>query len=186
MTDSIYQRHKPGNSDELYLRLRDGDSVKMRIYSQPAITLYKEGDRPRYAWVIINHDNKKVQVFGAGVSIYSQLANLEDEWGDLTEVDIKVSRKGSGMQDTEYSVVPVKNPTAPTKEQEDQADKIDLLNATKGKWLSDYVQDGQLPDPIMGAPNKQEEPAIEDTPPEDLGKIPWGDEEAQDKIKNVS
>lgn len=190
--NSIYKQYKPENSNDLYLRLKDGDNVKMRIHSQPVITLYKEGDRPRYAWVIINHDSGKAQVFGAGVSIYSQIALLVEDWGEVTEFDIKVSRKGSGMQDTEYSVIPVKNSTAPTKEQEAEADKIDLINATKGKWLSEFVQDQILPDPVLGgtSPVKPSQnapdPVIEDMDEQiDLKDIPFGDNEADEKIKNV-
>lgn len=176
MSKSIYSTHKPtGGDQELYLKLKDGDAVKMRIYSEPAITLYEEGQRPRYAWVIINHNNKKAQVFNAGVSIFSQIADLAEEWGDPTEFDITVRRKGSGMQDTEYSVVPVKNPTAPTKEQEAEADKIDLIGATKGKWLREYEEDGKLPDPLVQtveAPEPDEIAPVDDKPI-DLNDIPF-------------
>jgi hypothetical protein len=167
---SIYQQHRPGGSDDLFLRLKDGDAVKMRIYSKPAIVLYKEGQRSRYAWIVINHNNKKAQVFGSGVSIYSQIADLEEDWGEPTEFDITVRRKGSGQFDTEYSVTPVKNSTAPTKEQEAEADKIDLLNATKGKWLEDYMKDGELPAPVLEGKEEEsppKEPDPELTPEEE-------------------
>lgn len=148
MADSIYKSYRPGDTSELYLKLRDGDNVKLRIYSEPAIVVYKAGQRPRYAWVVINHENKRAQVFNGGVSIYNQIADLVEDWGSPTEFDIRIKRTGSGQFDTEYSVTPVKVPTAPTKEQEAEADKIDLLNATKGKWLADYLKDNTLPDPI--------------------------------------
>lgn len=179
MGDSIYQQHKPSSDSELYLKLKDGDSVKMRIYSQPAIIVYKEGDRPRYAWVVINHNNQKSQVFNAGISIYSQIADLSEEWGEPTEFDIKVMRKGSTQFDTEYTVVPVKNSVAPTKEQETEADKIDLLNATKGKWLADYIDDKKLPDPVISGeapkPSEKKDVVIEDIAdePVDLKDIPF-------------
>ena len=167
---SIYSTHKPvGGDQDLYLKLKDGDAVKMRIFSEPAITLYEEGQRPRYAWVIINHNTKKPQVFNAGVSIFSQIADLTEEWGDPTEFDIIVRRKGSGMQDTEYSVVPVKNLTAPTKDQEAEAEKIDLVGATKGKWLRVYEEDGQLPDPIKTREDTIHEVTDSPVKAEDLG-----------------
>lgn len=189
---SVYQDHRPGGTDDLYLKLKDGDAVKMRIFSKPVIVVYKEGQRPRYSWVVINHNNKKAQVFGAGISIYSQIADLSEEWGEPTEFDITVRRKGSGQFDTEYSVVPVKNSTSPTKEQEAEAEKIDLINATKGKWLSDYVQDGELPEPVLSGqadpktPQSPPEDQEEDVPDEiDLADIPFGENEAQERIKNV-
>ena len=165
---NIYSTHKPAGGDDLYLKLKDGDAIKMRIYSEPAITLYQEGQRPRYAWVIINHTTKKPQVFNAGVSIFSQIADLTEEWGDPTEFDIIVRRKGSGPQDTEYSVVPVKNPTTPTKDQEAEADKIDLLGATKGKWLRDFEEDGKLPDPIKSGEDEVHEVKDEPVKIEDI------------------
>lgn len=170
-SNNIYQSHRPGNTDELFLKLSDGDAIKMRIFSQPAIVVYKEGDRPRYAWVVINHNNKKAQVYGAGVSVYSQIADLVEEWGPPTEFDILVRRKGSGQFDTEYSVTPTKDPIAPTKEQEVEAEKVDLLNACKGKWLVDYEADGELPAPVLaGAPTK----------PDKAVEVPDGDIEIED------
>jgi hypothetical protein len=48
--------------------------------------------------------------------LYQSILDLyldDDEWGDMTDVkngyDIKLSREGSGMTDTEYSVKPCKN-----------------------------------------------------------------------------
>lgn len=147
---SIYSTHKPAGGDsDLYLKLKDGDAIKMRIFSEPAIVVYRADQRPRYAWTVINHNTKKAQVYGAGISVYSQIADLVEEWGAPTEFDIVVRRKGSGQFDTEYSVTPTKNAIAPTKEQEAEAQKIDLLNATKGKWLKDYEEDGELPEAIM-------------------------------------
>lgn len=150
MTNSIYTQHQPeGSSDGLYLKLKDGDSFKLRIMSEPVITVYKEGDRPRYAWVVYNHDLKKVQVYAAGVSVYGQLAALVEDWGEPGEFDIRVKREGSGLQDTTYTVTPVKNSTEPPTEAAGEAEKIDLPNATKGKWLAEYIEDRELPDPVV-------------------------------------
>jgi hypothetical protein len=147
---SVYTDHQPeGAGDNLYLKLKDGDNFKLRIMSEPVITVYKEGDRPRYAWVVYNHDLKKVQVYNAGVSVYSQVSALIEDWGEPTEFDIRVKREGSGLQDTSYLVTPVKTSTEPPKEAVAEAEKVDLPNATKGKWLSAYVEDGKLPDPII-------------------------------------
>jgi len=146
---SIYSKHQPeGSGDGLYLKLKDGDSYRLRVMSEPAITVYKEGDRPRYAWVVYNHDLKKAQVYNAGVSVYSQLAALVEDWGEPTSFDFRIKREGSGLQDTSYLVTPVKNSTEPPKDGVAEADKIDLINATKGKWLKEYVEDDVLPDPV--------------------------------------
>jgi hypothetical protein len=168
MSDSIYQKHKPTGSNDLYLRLKDGDAVKMRIYSDPVIVVFKQGQRPRYAWTVINHTDKKVQVFNGGVSIYNQIADLTEEWGDPKEFDITIKRKGSGQFDTEYSVTPAKTPTAPTKDQEEEADKIDLIASTKGKWLEEYAKDGVLPDPISNEELDEVHPVDDTIDPSDI------------------
>lgn len=171
---NVYEQHKPeGSTDGLFLKLRDGDSYKLRIMSEPVITVYKEGDRPRYAWVVYNHDLKKVQVYGAGVSVWSQIAALVEDWGAPTSFDIRIKREGAGLQDTSYLVTPVKQSTEPPKEAVAEADKIDLPNATKGRWLGEYIEDRVLPDPVVAMlPSDDPIPSDEDAPV-DPSEIPF-------------
>lgn len=168
---SIYSQHKPDSGNDTYLKLKDGDNFKLRIMSDPVITVYKAEQRPRYAWVIYNHDLGKAQVYNAGISVYSQIAALTEDWGEPTEFDIRVKREGSTIQDTSYLVTPVKTSTEPPKEGITEAEKIDLVQATKGKWLAKYVEDGELPDPIS---NELDEPAPkkDDVVIEDIGDEP--------------
>lgn len=158
---SVYQDYKPSAGGD-YLKLKDGDKVKLRIVSEPAISVYKEGDKPRYSWVVWNRDDKKAQVYTGGISVYRQVADLTDEWGDPQDFDITIKRTGSGMQDTEYSVVPVKTSVALTDEEQALVDAVDLVKANKGKWLSDYAEDGELPLPVDGSPAVEDEPAPND------------------------
>jgi len=146
--DNIYKQHQPQGGNDLYLKLKDGDKVRLRVVSEPAVTLFKEGDKPRYAWIMWNRELKKPQIFGAGVSIYGQIADLVEDWGDPTTFDITIKRTGSGQTDTEYSVVPVKQSNDLTEAEQAEVDKINLPQACKGKWLKDYVKDGKLPAPI--------------------------------------
>lgn len=176
MQSNIYKTHRPGDSNNLYLKLKDGDRVKLRIVSEPAITIYKQGDKPRYNWVIWNRELDKPQVYAAGISVYSQLCNLIDEWEqDPESFDITIKRTGAGLNDTEYSVVPVKESADLTKSQLEEARKIDLLQACKGRWLRDFVDDGVLPPPIVeGVTIDRPDEIIEDDgEPLDLGKIPF-------------
>lgn len=171
---SIYTEHKPeGSTDGLYLKLKDGDSYKLRIVSDPVITVYKEGDRPRYGWVVYNHDLKKPQVFNAGVSIYGQISALVEDWGEPTDFDIRVKREGSGLQDTTYTVTPVKNSTDVPKDAQAEIDKIDLPQATKGKWLSDYIEDRILPDPMVNYVTSVED----DAPAHGDEDVPFNEED---------
>lgn len=171
---SIYTTYKPAGDNDLYLRLKDGDSVKLRIASEPAITLYQEGQKPRYAWVIYNRDLNKPQVYNAGVSVFTQIADLAESWDESpTEFDIAIKRTGAGLQDTSYSVVPLKKSEDLTKDQLAEIEKIDLIQATKGKWLADYVDDGKLPDPINSEPTPDVVAEVPDDGEIQLSDIPF-------------
>jgi len=171
---NIYETHQPGGGAGDFLKLKDGDKVKMRIASEPAISVYKEGDRPRYAWVVYNRDANKVQVYSAGVSVFKQIAALVEDWGMPTEFDIRIGRTGSGINDTEYIVTPVKESKDLTEEQLAEVDKVDLVKVIKGKWLQDFEEDGQLPAPIAELEMDEEDPLpSDDDAPIDLDNIPF-------------
>lgn len=168
---SIYNQHKPSTGGGDYLKLKDGDSVKMRIASEPAISVYKAGDRPRYSWVIWNREDKKAQIYSAGVSVFKQIAALVEDWGEPNEFDIRISRSGSGLQDTEYIVTPVKTSEDLTDEQKEAVEEIDLVTAIKGKWLADYEEDKQLPAPVTDTVD--DDPGYTDKDaPVDLNDLP--------------
>lgn len=152
---NIYQTYKP-QGDNLYLKLKDGDRAKLRIASEPGISVYNKGDKPRYSWIVFNRELKKPQIYTSGISVFSQVADLTEEWGDAQEFDIIIKRTGSGLSDTSYSVTPVKQSVDLTKEELEEVAKINLPQAIKGKWLADFVDDGELPDPIMSGLPKPE------------------------------
>ncbi len=154
MEKSIYQIYKPASDNGLYIKLKDGDKVKLRIASEPAISVYKEGDKPRYSWVVFDRSSKKPMVYSSGVSVFSQIADLTEEWGDAQSFDIAIKRTGSGMSDTSYSVTPIKESEDLTSAELAEIEKIDLLQAIKGKWLKDFVDDGILPDAILAGEPK--------------------------------
>ena len=69
--------------------------------------------------------------------LYQEIIDLyldEDEWGDMTDVedgyDLKLTRSGSGMTDTEYSVKPCKN----SELDSDWRKEIDLDAALKSMF----------------------------------------------------
>lgn len=149
-SESIYKQHTPSSGGGDFLKLKDGDKVQIRLTTDPAISVYKQGDRPRYSWVVFNRGTKQPQIYSAGVSVYNAIADMFDEWGDPTTFDITIKRTGSSIQDTSYSVLPVKTSPDLTNEQVEECDKIDLVKIIKGKWLVDYIKDNKLPAPIMG------------------------------------
>lgn len=170
MSDSIYKQHRPGNSDDLYCKLLDGDKIKGRIVGEPSMSVYKQGDKPRYSWLIFVREKNgkpvnRPQILTKGISVYNGIADLAEDWGDPTEFDVAIKRTGSGLQDTEYSVTPVKSSPDLTKEELAEAEKINLVQATKGKWLRQFEEDRILPDPIVDFVPDEVAPM-----PEDLGE----------------
>jgi hypothetical protein len=155
---SIYQQHRPGGTDDLYIKLLDGDKIRGRVSSEPAISVYKEGQKPRYSWIIFVRDKNgkevnKPQILTKGISVYNGIADLVEEWGEPTSFDVAIKRTGSGLNDTEYSVTPVKTSSDLTKDQLEEVEKINLPKAIGGKWLEEYVRDGKLPSPkVEGEP----------------------------------
>lgn len=71
----------------------------------------KQGGRinPFWAFVIYNYDEKRIQILEiTQKSIMLPIKALVDnkKWGDPKKYDITITRKGTGMQDTEYAVMP--------------------------------------------------------------------------------
>jgi len=169
---SIYAKHQPSTGGGDFLKLKDGDKVKLRIASEPVGTIYKKGDKLRYGWVVFNRDADKAQVLTSGISIYRQIADLVEDWGEPTDFDITIKRTGSGPLDTEYSVVPVKVSKDLTDEELDKVNEIDLPKLTKGRWLADIEEDGKLPEPVVaGEPPVTDE--FGDEPQLDVNDVPF-------------
>lgn len=173
---SIYQTHRPGNTDNLYLKLKDGDKVKLRLVSPPAVTTF-DGEKLRYNWIVWNRAENKPQVYSSGISVFKQIADLVEEWGEPLDYDVTIKRTGSTMQDTEYNVTPVKTSEALTKAQLAEAEKIDLPQACKGKWLYEYERDGEMPPTIESSQPQLQQPDtvhdVDEDAPIDPSTIPF-------------
>lgn len=131
---NAYKDYQPPAGGGMYLKLEDGQSAKIRISSEPYVfqNKFDENISTRYAWVVFNYDEDKAQVFQQGVRGYKAIANLatDDDWGDPTTFDIKVTRKGSGT-DTVYHMTP-----SPFKEKLDTEQK-EAVEAVK---MEDYIK----------------------------------------------
>lgn len=84
----------------------------------------KKGGRINHFWAfaIWNYDAKKLQIMEVTQkSIMAPLKALieNSKWGNPKKFDITITRKGTGMQDTEYSVLP--NPHSEIPEDAKQA-----------------------------------------------------------------
>jgi len=115
----IYKTHVPqSGGGGLYLKITDGQTVKLRIVSEPAI--FESESQPdeqghtristRYGWLVWNQDEQTPQILQQSATFFKQLAGLaqDDEYGDPTGYDIKVKRDGNGL-DTTYMITPSAN-----------------------------------------------------------------------------
>lgn len=152
---SIYSTHKPaaGDGGGLYLKVKDGETVKLRIASDPAI-FESEGERDgkttlttRYGWTVFNQETNQAQILQQSATFFKNLAALaqDEEWGDPTGYDVKVSRQGSSFNDTIYTITPSANREPLDDKAKEAIVAIDLIEKLKASpfsqrvmWLSDY------------------------------------------------
>lgn len=159
-----------------FLKLADGESVKVRITSLPVIfqNEFKNPDgevtiSTRFAFIVWNHDIGKPQVWGTNGATYGQqIAPLleDDEYGDWREYDVKISRTGEKAQ-TRYSVRPGVKRYKLEADQLTQCNNIDII-AQVGKgmgvsqvmWLSEWRELEEEEKASRTAKNTETEKAV--------------------------
>lgn len=192
MGSGIYGTHKPAGGDsDLFLKIKDGETVTVRIASEPAIFETENEDKvtqeirisTKYGWIVYNQDRHLAQVWQQGAKFFRALAALaqDEEWGDPTGYNIKISRQGSGFQDTVYNVTPSTNRDPlddAAKADIAKIDLIDILNKSpfsqRVGWLAEHEDVGTPASPV----HQDQEPADEKPPVkpdvviEDIGDKP--------------
>lgn len=198
---SIYDTHKPESSSGIYLKIDDGQSVRIRIASEPVIYNAESQDgklSTRYAWIVWNQDEQKAQILQQSATFFRSIAGLaqDSEWGDPTTYDIKIKREGTGL-DTRYSINPSPNREELSGEATIAVNEIDIIEKVAASsfnsnvmWLSDFDEpqpkktiEGTRPAPRAAAPAddagspppKNPDPVIEDIgdEPINLDDIPF-------------
>lgn len=191
---SVYTDYKLPNNSGGYLKIEDGNTVKLRIVSEPVIfeSDFKGNLSTRYAWIIWNMDEEIAQVWVGSVTFYRSIANLagDEDWGDPKIYAIKIKREGTGT-DTKYHVTPValSDTHKLTEDQRTDIAKVDLIKAIKASpsaqhvaWLSDVVeqmQNAKAASTISGvqmavtASDDFEETNEDSKDPIDLNEIPF-------------
>lgn len=176
---NIYQTYTPpaGNGG-LFLKVNDGDVVRLRVLGDPVVfeNEYEGKLSTRYAWPVYNHDEGKLQVFQGGATIFNEIASIatDEDWGDITETDIKVGRKGQGT-DTKYSVQPAPK-AQPVPEDLEELDLVAIISKSE---FSRNVQ--TIEDRMNGAKPTNNKPGQDNLPndediddkPIDLDEIPF-------------
>lgn len=137
-----------------YLRLKDGDAFKVRFWGNVVVFNDSYGNT-RWGNVVWNYDEGKAQAYGYTKTIVNRVQELEqdDDWGDVRKYDVKVSRKGSTKEDTEYNLTPSPKSEPLTKEQEDACAALDLFKMFKGSISVQEANEGKEPE--------QPEPRVE-------------------------
>lgn len=133
-----------GGGESQFLKTEDGNTYRLIILSDALHYLSEwEGNwNDRYAWIVFNTEEKKVQILSKGISVFKQVFELaiDEDWGyPQYNYDIKLKHKGTGKS-TEYTVTPGKK-----LEDNDsmkillaEAEKIDLKNILKGGiWITE-------------------------------------------------
>jgi len=107
-----------------FLKLKDGESQYVIFMGEPyefyqvfdqakmKANIVPEGTpkasfRFRMNAVIKVGQNYEVRIFENGATVYNMLKTLNDEYGGIETVIIKITRKGT-MLDTEYQLVPLR------------------------------------------------------------------------------
>jgi hypothetical protein len=193
---SIYDQHKPESTGGVYLKIQGGETVKVRIASEPAIFQSQGKDKDgnptlttRYAWKVWNQDNQTAQILQQSATFFNNIAALarDDDWGDPTNYDIKISREGSGFQDTKYSVTASPKSEALSDEAKKAVEDLDLLEKIKvspyaqnvfmlAEWEEMQAKAPSKPASIDGVDSKKKDDiTIEDMgdEPIDLNDIPF-------------
>lgn len=176
-----------------YLRLKDGDTFKLRFVGEPVVFLDNYANT-RWGNVVWNYTEDKAQAYSYTKTIVNRVKELEEDedWGDVRTYDVKVSRKGSTKEDTEYSLTPNPAKAPLTEEQLEACEKLDLFKMFKGSLsISEYNEGGKLevPEPANpeeGATGYQKARMIaeqlgakkEDTPP-------YTDEDAPISLEDI-
>lgn len=180
---SVYNDYKIPTQGGSLLKIDDGQTVRLRIASEPAIyqNEYQGSLATRYAWIVWNVDEEAAQVFQQSATFYKMIATLaqDEDWGDPQTYGIKVKREGTGMETT-YQVMPSAAKNDLTDEQKAEINKIDLLvvlerlpSTSHVAWLADVLdQSGNVKkNSIAGT---EEVPMLtDDDAPVDLSEIPF-------------
>jgi len=174
--DALRNKEIPGGGGGLFVKLTEGNPVKLRILTtDPIVTKDKFGNT-KFAFIVWNYTENKAMILNKGASIANEIKRLhldEDYGADIQKMGIKITTKGQ-LKETRYSVDPLPNAEELTKEQVDEARNIRFEEAVKnGIRLSKLESSDDIPvNEEYEAEEHQEESEDEDEPV-DLNDVPF-------------
>jgi len=117
--------------------------------------------RTRHAINVYDYDQQKVLVLAGSNELFNQLKAIHAEWQGFDQVDLKITRTGTGF-DTKYRVVNtpkcIWNPDL--AEGQEVADLATLFAPTPEETIMGYVQ-GKDPATEFNAAELEEEPTVD-------------------------
>lgn len=156
MTNMYGKYTPPAGTGGSYLKLKDGESAKIRIFSdEPLVRNDNFQGKPttRYTWVIYNLSENKAQIMDQSVLVYKSIENMAlSEWGDPCSYNVQIKRTGEGTA-TRYFFTPLPHSQSLTAEQEAECQAIDLkAKYPTGILLSEAYEGKEVP-PAPNNPN---------------------------------
>lgn len=155
-----------------YLRLKDGDKFKVRVVGEVVVFIDKFGNT-KWGNIVWNHTLEKPQAYAYTKTIVNAIKKLEEneDWGDIREYDITVSRTGSAKEDTEYSVTPSPKSIPLTTDQEKACATLDPHKMFNNSISLEAFVNGDEPPSEAKWDNVEPMPGDEDAPV-DLNDLP--------------
>lgn len=96
--------------------------------------------KSKYIIHVIDRADGQLKLLDAGPGVFEELKKLhaDEEYGDLREYDVTITREGTGWSDTKYSVTPARSNTPRTPEEIEnyEAKKIDRAELKSGEGLT--------------------------------------------------
>lgn len=114
----------PSSGDSKYLKLNAGDKHVGVFVGDPVVFYVKWTDKKpvevqkgepggkfRFRIAFILKDSLTPKVLESGAMVYNALKDLQGAGYDIENTWVKLSREGSGLNDTTYTVLPIPNGT---------------------------------------------------------------------------
>ena len=143
--DALKQyKFKEATGGDLFTTVKSDQPQKLRVLTLDPIVHVDKFANTRYAFVVYNYTVGKAQILDKGASIAKQISDLhlDDDYGDINKIDIKITATGEGME-TRYSVNVLPKTESLTVDQIKEAANIKLDEIVKGGTRMSALNNGE-------------------------------------------
>lgn len=172
--DALKQyRFKEATGGDLFTTIKSDQPQKLRVLTLDPIVHVDKFANTRYAFVVYNYTVGKAQILDKGASIAKQISDLhlDDDYGDINKIDIKITATGEGME-TRYSVNVLPKTEVLSVDQIKEAANIKLDEIIKNGTRMSALNDGApLPTVQVETPDEVTDEQLDEEI--DLSSIPF-------------